>query len=296
MDFTWMSTFLRVAELRSFTRAAGELHLSQPAVSRQVRKLEDELRVTLIDRSFGDIELTPAGERFQEFAVRTLSDFQKVLEQIQSHDVELSGPLRIAASTIPGEFLAPELAFQFTRLHPQVEPYVSIGDSTTVIEELRSGHYDVGFVGVKLTDSHIRYWAVAKDEVILVVPTSHQFATRGEIKLSELDDQPFIEREPGSGTTISVRRALTKHGRSLPNYRTLMRLSSTEAVLSAIERGHGIGWVSSLALENRRPRRVKTVRITDVAVPRTLYLATPAQRTLSDMALAFVSWVKRSRS
>jgi DNA-binding transcriptional LysR family regulator len=292
MDFAWIRTFLKVVEVRSFTRASEALHLSQPAASRHVKKLEEELGVELIDRRYGNIELTPAGARFKDYATNALRAFESVKEEIQSDGVTLRGPLRIGASTIPGEFLAPDLAFRFAQMHPAVEPHIAIGDSVSIIEQLVAGRHDVGFVGARLSNREIQYRAIAHDEIVLAVPTWHHLAARNEIELEELQDQPFIEREPGSGTEISVRRSLSRYGEKAPQYRVIMRLSSTEAVLSAVERGHGIGWVSGLAVEHRRPLNVAAVRIAGVPIVRELYLALANNQKLPRAASCFVTWAQ----
>ncbi|MCL6545355.1 MAG: hypothetical protein K6T61_08990 [Bryobacteraceae bacterium] len=137
--------------------------------------------------------------------------------------------------------------------------------------------------------------ATGVDEVVLAVPAGHRFAARATVALSELEDEPFVEREGGSGTLLSVRRALAERGLSLPTFRVVMVLGSTQAVVSAVEQGHGLGWVSSLAVAHRRPEYVAAVRLAELPIRRTLYLVTPTRRALPAVPAAFVDWLRRER-
>ena len=156
-----------------------------------------------------------------------------------------------------------------------------------------TGCGDIGFVGARLPGSGLRYDVVAQDEVVLAVPVGHSFADRNEVELSDLEGQPFLEREGGSGTLRSVRQILSKNGLALPAYRVVMVLSSTQAILSAVERGYGIGWVSSLALRGARAGHVAGVRLAGVPLMRNLYLVQEKQRPLPVVAAAFAQWVRQ---
>ena len=117
---------------------------------------------------------------------------------------------------------------------------------------MRAHRYDLGFVGACLQGRGLEYTVVAEDEVILAVPADHPLARRGEVSLDELAGQPFLMREGGSGTAASV-SYLAERGLRLPKHRIVMVLGSTQAIVSAVERGLGLGWVSSRALEDRSP-------------------------------------------
>lgn len=293
MDLTWLETFLQVAKHGSFTRASEDLHLTQPGVSRQVQKLERELGVLLFERREGAVHLTAAGERLRTYAEDVLERRRRLLVELQGETTTLSGELRIAASTTPGEFLVPGLVARFTEQYPEVRPQVFITDSSMVVEELVARRWDVGFVGAKLTRRGLRYYPVGEDEVVLATPPDHPFAARSEVALPELEGQPFVEREGGSGTLRTVHQALAERGLSLPPHRTVMVLGTTQAVVSAVENGYGIGWVSSLALEHRGPGRVAVVRLAGVSLRRVLYLIHETRRPLPPVAAAFVNWARK---
>jgi DNA-binding transcriptional LysR family regulator len=294
MDLLLLRSFLVVAERGSFTMAARELGLTQPGVSRQVRKLERELGATLLRREHGVVRLTPAGERVLAFARAVVAGERELRHALRAHAGAVAGPLRIAASTTPGEFLVPGLVARFVERHPDVEPAIAIADSTAVVEDLLARRADVGFVGARLPRPGLRYAVIAEDEVVLAVPASHPFAGRASVELAALHGQPFVEREGGSGTSLSVRRLLAERGMSLPPHRVVMVVNTTQAMVSAIQRGYGIGFVSSLALVDRVPGRVVALRLADVQLRRPLYLTYEARRPLPLAASAFVTFVRRN--
>jgi DNA-binding transcriptional LysR family regulator len=295
MDMAQLEGFLAVARHRNFTRAGRELRLSQPGVSRQMQRLEREVGVTLLERRDGRLTLTPAGERFLAYAQEALARHRQLLSQLQERPAAVAGELLIAASTTPGEFLVPELVTAFTARYPEVRPQVFITDSAQVVAELRERSWDVGFVGARLPGRGLQYDVVAEDEVVLAVPAGHPFAARKQVGLEELEGQPFLEREGGSGTLRSVRTALAGQGRTLPGYRVEMVLSSIQAILLAVERGYGMGWVSSLALGPGWAKHVALVRLTGVSLRRELYLVQERQRLLPPVAALFADWVRRER-
>lgn len=292
MDIALLETFLAVTRRGSFTRAGQDLHRSQSGATRQVQRLERELGVTLLARRGRTVRVTPDGELLRVYAEEVLERHQRLLRDLQGEGASLSGELRIAASTTPGEFLVPGLVARFAERFPEVRPQVFIADSATVGEEVSEGRWDVGFVGVRLPKRGLRYTAVADDEVVLAVPADHPFAARGEVPLAELAGQPFLEREGGSGTSLSVQRALAARGLSLPAHRTVMVLSTTQAIVSAVQNGYGMGWVSSLALEHRSAGRVALVRLTELAIRRPLYLVQDTRRPLPAVAATFIDWVR----
>ncbi|MEA2501477.1 MAG: LysR family transcriptional regulator, low CO2-responsive transcriptional regulator [Actinomycetota bacterium] len=291
MNLDQLQTFLLLARCGSFTRAAAELHLSQPAVSRHIQKLERELGVTLLTRRRGRVELSPAGERVRSYAEEVVGGHVRLLADLAEQPSRLAGELRIVASTTPGEFLVPGLVSAFTTSHPRVSPRIQIADSTEVVAQLRSRNADVGFSGVKLPGRDLVHRPIATDEIVLAVPPLHPFASRTSVELSELAGQPFLTRESGSGTHLSFLALLAEHGLEVPPYRSVMVLSNTAAIVSAVGNGYGIGFVSCLALRGRGPEGPVAVRIAGLTLTRSLYLVVEKDRPLPPPAASFAGWV-----
>ncbi|MGH2733404.1 MAG: LysR substrate-binding domain-containing protein [Actinomycetota bacterium] len=288
-----METFVAIARSLSFTAAAHDVHLSQPAVSRQVQSLEQELGVSLLERRRrGGIELTAAGKRFLEYARDVLGRHRQLLQELREGPDGLAGEVRIAASTTTGEFLVPWFAATFTARYPEVHPEVVITNSKDVVVALRERRCDLAFAGARLPGADLVFDPIAEDEVVLAVPEDHPFAERGEIDLAELEGLPLFEREAGSGTRLTLQSALAERGLPPPAGRLVMVLGNSRAILSAVQNRHGFGFVSSLSLQDTEQQGVVGVRLAGIPMRRRLYLVTERQRSLSPPATAFVAWVR----
>ncbi|HJN93472.1 MAG TPA: LysR family transcriptional regulator, partial [Dehalococcoidia bacterium] len=292
MDVPQLDSFLAVVEAGSFTAAADRLHRSQPGVSRQIQRLEDELGVPLLNRNSGGVTPTEAGARFLIFARETVAQLRQLQADLKDVSESLTGRLRIAASTTPGQYLVPSLVGLFTGMHPQVEPSIAIMDSASVVSDVSQGAWDVGFVGVRKPDDTLSHHVFAHDEVVLAVPRNHRFAGHPSVSLEELEGERFLEREKGSGTREVVLEAFQGARRNLPPHKTAMVLSSTEAVASAVEQDQGIGWVSYRALEGRDMDRVAILRIRGRRLLRPLYLIHQPIERLREPVRSFVDWVR----
>ena len=295
MEFEELESFIVVARLGNFSKAAGERHLTQPCISRHVQRLERELGLQLLDRRRGAVEVTNAGRQLLKYAEESVEHQRRFLASLRNDALPLVGHLRIAASTTPGEFLVPGWVAGFTGVHPQVHSQVFIADSAEVVQELRERRWDLGFIGTRFPGRGLVYEEVAQDEVVLAVPPTHPFAQRSEVALAELEGQPFLEREGGSGTLSSFRSALTYRGLPFPRYQVVMVLNSTPAILSAVGSGYGLGLVSVWALAHRNPNEIVKVRIRELPRSRPLYMVRE-RRLLPPVATAFAEWVKARRA
>ncbi|HZV51258.1 MAG TPA: LysR family transcriptional regulator [Candidatus Dormibacteraeota bacterium] len=293
MDLAGLRAFIVVARCSSLTAAGDELGLAQSTVSRAVQRLEREVGARLLHRRGRSVSLTPAGHRFLLWAESTLERYRAMREELAAPVEDVSGRLRVAASTTPGEFVVPGLVSSFTAVYRAVEAEVAIVDSDEVRRRLSAGAVEVGFVGSSADDERYLHEAIGEDEVVLVVPAGHRLAGRGRVGLRELDGERFVARETGSGTRATFEVELARRGLSPPRFEVAMTLSSTEAVVSAVQDGCGVGLVSSLALARRAPGRVAVARIRGLSLRRRLYLVTERGRTLTPAAARFVDWVRR---
>jgi DNA-binding transcriptional LysR family regulator len=291
MQLRALEAFLTVAEMASVTAAAARLGLTQPGLSRQIQKLEEDVGVLLFARSREGLRLTPAGERFRAYAEDVTNRHRQLVEELCGVATPIAGDLKIAASTTPGEFIVPPLVAEFTNLYPDVDARVSIADSEGAIEALRARACDVAFVGAEIEHAGLRFDPIGEDEVLLAVPRTHSFAHERQVSVGALANQRFVEREDGSGTVLSVRRALAQSGWSLPPHRVAMTLSTTQAIVSAVRSGYGIGFVSSLALEGAEATGVASVRLAGVPLRRSLYFVRDERRVMSQVAQRFATLV-----
>lgn len=294
MDLAELEAFHATVEAGSFTAAARTLGVSQPALSRRVRRLEAELDTALLVRGSAGLELTPAGERVLAFAQETLHRYAAVREELAG--AGLTGSVRIVASTTPGEHLVPELVARFLEAHPGVSADVEVADSAAVGEAVLARENDVGFSGRRADDARLTHVPVARDEVVLAVPVSHALAERDSIPLDALEGQRLIQREEGSGTQRTFVEALAARGLSLPIPSASVSLGSTHAVLSAVDAGLGIGLVSMRSLAHHQSDCVTAVRVEGVPVWRSLFMVYETARSRPRHHEAFIAFAARAAS
>src|SRR4030042_3094621 len=249
MNIEHLKTFREIVRLGSFSEAAKELGISQPAVSFQIQKMEQELGIRLIDRSQRAITPTKAGKRLLRLAEAGEGEREKLRQDLEQMREDISGDLLIAASTIPGEYLLPTLLAKFKQRHPAVKIQVDVSDSLTVINKVRDNTYEVGFCGVPPEGHELVFFKVATDEIVLIVEPEHPFARKGEITPGELEGEPLIFREANSGTQRSLENLLSRDGLDIRKWVPNMVLGSTQAVVSAVAAGAGIAFVSNLAIK-----------------------------------------------
>ncbi len=291
MNIEQLYTFQEVARLGSFSEVAKKLGISQPAVSFQIQKLEQELGIRLIDRSQRAIALTEAGKRLLDFAAVV----EEAREQLQ-HDLErmrdeIAGDLRLNASTIPGEYLLPPLLARFKQQHPAVRIQVDVSDSMTVIDRISENTGEIGFCGIAPEGRGLDFFRIASDEIVLIVPAEHPFARKGEITPDELAGEPFIFREATSGTQRSLQNMLAKAGLATRKWTPHLVLGSTQAVILAVAAGAGIAFVSDVAVR-KGPGGVKQVSVRGLKLRRDFYCVYRKERIVSRLHQEFINFIR----
>lgn len=265
-----MRTFTEILHRGSLTDAGRALGLTQSGVTRQLQRLEQDLGVMLLRRDTSPVTATVAGERFLIFANQMLREYEAMRQELA---IESQYPaLTIAASTTPGEFLVPSLLADLIKSYPGWRISVTITDSARVIEEVERGTVTMGFVGSISDRPALRFVPFVRDELVVAVRGDHPLAQREAIALEELSRYPFVLREEGSGTLCSLQHLLMDQDRTMPRLQVVATLGSTQAVLSAILAGAGIGIVSSRSLAPYGPGRLKAVRLVGIPLWRQLYL------------------------
>jgi DNA-binding transcriptional LysR family regulator len=294
MNLQHLRTLLTIVEQGSLSQAARAMDISQPAVTKQVQRLEQELEAALLVRGpQQQVALTPAGEQVLAFARETLTRFEALQEQLALLKTISRGNLALAASTIPGEYLLPGLLAAFRDHYPQTQVEVIIADTAEVARRVLADEADVGFVGAVVDRPGLRLERLVTDEVVLAVPPHHPFAGRGHVAVEELRGQPLVLREEGSGTRHSVEAALATAGRALSEKNVVLTLGSTQAVLRAVEQGLGLGFVSArAAAQAQADGHLVCVRLDGVDLRRDLYLAYLPQRLADPVVAHFLAFTR----
>ncbi|MBN2239634.1 MAG: LysR family transcriptional regulator [Dehalococcoidales bacterium] len=297
MNLDHLKTYIEIIKTGSFSEVAKRLSISQPAVSFQIQKLEQDLGVRLIDRRQKKLTLTEPGKRLQRFAETVQDEYQSLLADMNQLREEVVGDLVVTASTIPGDFILPPVLSEFKKLHPGVKIQVVVSDSGQVIENVENGSYDVGFCGVTPENGDMESIRIGGDEIVLIVAAGHPFAEQERVSFIELLDEPMIVREESSGTQKNVMALLKQAGYDAGSCKIELILGTTEAVVSAVEAQSGIAFVSSFAIKKSLSLGlVKTVQVENLTMKRDFYCIYRKERMASRLLEEFVSFIRERSS
>jgi LysR family transcriptional regulator, low CO2-responsive transcriptional regulator len=284
-----LETFARAAELSSFTAAAHALKLTQAAVSQRIHALEDSLEVSLFQRRGGRVLLTEAGRRLHTYALRILDLHRQARAEVTGRHEPVTGELILAASSVPGEHLLPQLLLAFRERHPHVEVRATVTDTRAVLRDVEQGSVNVGLVGGKDDNPHLEYRCFARDELVLVVPRSHPWGRRRRVSLTELCSQPLIVREAGSGSRWCLEQALSRVGMSLHDVRVALELGSNEGIKEAVLRGLGLAVLSTHVVQKQAEAgEIHVLRVTGLPMEREMLAVWDRRRVLPATAHLFL--------
>jgi LysR family transcriptional regulator, transcriptional activator of the cysJI operon len=243
-----ITVFRAVAERASFRKASEYLHLSQPAVSQQVHALEEELGVRLFDRGGNRVQLTDAGRILLEYAHKSARLAQETRAALAEVSGKSQGELRLGASTTVAQYVLPRMLGLFQELHPNIKLSVVSGNTEDIVARLVKESVDIGMIEGPALKKHLHIEPFLEDSMVLIAPASDEWAGSPTISLKDLASLPMLMREHGSGSRRVVEEALQASGLSLSRLRIEMELDSTEAIVSTVEAGLGVGFVSTWAV------------------------------------------------
>src|SRR6516165_7314566 len=245
MNLNHLAIFHAVAQAGSMTRGAERLDISQPAVSKQVQELEHALGVHLFDRIGRRVHLSHAGEILAEYAARLFAVAQEAEHAMVDARAAGRGRLAIGASTTIGTYLLPAVQAEFWRRHPRVELLVQIENTEQVHRRLAGHELDLGLTEGLVEEEELAAEVFHRDELVMIAAPGHRLAGQPRVPLSAVREEPFVLREPGSGTRAVEERVLARL--KLPT-RAAMALGSTEAIKRVVAEGVGLAIVSRLAV------------------------------------------------
>ena len=255
-----LKVFRAVAEHLSFRKAAEHLFLTQPAVTLQIKALEDDLRVRLFDRSGNRVALTHHGSLLLGYATKIATLASDAERELGTDEGTVAGELPLGVSTTIAQYVLPRLLGAFLDEHPRVQFSLYSGNTAEIVQRLLDGKVCLGLIEGPARDRGIRTEALMQDELVLIVPPKFEFdlLSRDQFLASKL-----LMREHGSGSRQVVETALDKASYKLKSFKNAMNLDSTEAIKSAVEAGLGIGFVSRWAIS--KELELGTLRVAEVA-------------------------------
>lgn len=283
-----LRVFEAVARLLSYTRAAEELHLSQPAVSMQVRQLEDEAGLALFERLGKRIVLTEAGRELYHYSRqvnRSLVEMEEVLESLRGVN---RGHLQVAvASTV--NYFAPRLLAVFQQRYPGIRLTLDVTNRESLVQLLDANAVDLVLMGQPPSDVEVEATPFMDNPLVVIAPPDHVLANEHRIALARLAEEVFVMREPGSGTRQAMERFFSEHGLSI---RQGMQMTRNEAVKQAVRSGLGLGVVSLHTIElELETGRLVTLDVEGFPDRRQWHLVTRQGKRLSPAAQAFRAFV-----
>jgi DNA-binding transcriptional LysR family regulator len=321
MDLHKLAVFCKVIELKSFTRAATAMSLSQPTISEHIRALEQETGQRLINRlgrssaipgssdtrslasgsltwsslpGGREIRASEAGKILYLYAKRMLRLQQEALEALGHYSGNLAGRMAIGAGTIPGAYILPEKIGAFKKSHPDITITLRIAGSRTIAGEILSGELEMGILGAQWRENGLIWQEIFSDELILTVAAGHPWAKLREISLEQLRAEPFIMRDESSGTRRALSQILEQHGLNPAHLNVVAEMGTTEAIRQSVKAAIGISILSSQAVrEDIAHGSLVEIAMQGVTMIRPFYMVTRKNQALSPLCTAFIETIDK---
>jgi len=285
MDFDQLETFLEVARLSSFSRAAERRFRTQPAISAQIRALEDEVGARLLDRSGGKVAITQAGKVFQRYAEDTLEQRRVVLIALAEMQRVPRGEIVVAANEGTCLHILPEVFADFKRQYPNVGVAVKRLEHNKILEAIVENSCDFGVISMPVTDKRLTVVPIHRDELVVITPPGHPLAARKKVAVAEVAECPLLM--PKVGRTRDALESLFDERKLKPT--VSMELDSSELMKRFVAAGIGVGFIArSNVVEDLRAKVLAAVEISDARIQRDLALVFRKDKALSRAALAFI--------
>lgn len=295
MDLRHLLTLRTVVDKGSFSHAAEELGVSQPAVSFQIRSLEDRMGQRLLDRSGRRVTLTDAGRVVDGYARRMLALEDDLVREMSQLSDRISGPLVLGSSTGPGELLLPRLLGGFKSENPEVEVSLVVQDTQTVCDRVLDDDLELGVVGAARPHRGLLFEPFVRDELVVICPPSHPLARRRRIDLAELASEPMILQQRGSGVRAVLEAAFRTAGIRMRDVDVTLELGLQQSVRAGVLDGLGITVISRLAVErDLAEKRLVALEVEGAVLARDFSLVRHAGRTPSRVSECFVAYAREN--
>jgi DNA-binding transcriptional LysR family regulator len=288
VDLHQLYIFSKVVENKSFSKAAEEVFLSQSTVSSHISALEKSLSVKLFDRVGRESVLTPHGERLYHWAQQLLLMKDQALLDLSDGMTELRGVIRIAASSVPGQFLVPQMIKQFRKDYPSVTFHIKEASSKITAEKVLNGSVDIGILGEKYEDERLQYTPLLKEQLVLI--TANDINIPNPVPLQDLVNYPFVMRNSDSGTNALLERLLKKNNIPKEQLMVIAYTDSGQSLIQFVKQGIGIAIISEIAAsEYSSNQLIKKHSIKDFDGERFFYLVYNKNKTLSLISKLFIA-------
>jgi DNA-binding transcriptional LysR family regulator len=292
MELKFIEIFCAVVELKSFSKAAQALHLTQPTISVHIKALEDEFSTKLLDRLGRTILPTQDGEILYRYAKEIVTLKENARRAMERVTGTVSGKLVIGASTIPGEYILPQVLAKFKKVYPDVIPVLRIADSNDIYESVLRGEVDLAVIGTAVKDRNIITRKYLGDEIVLAAPAGYRASV---LQKDEIRTVPLLVREKGSGSRSSLEEHLSRIGLTLDNLNIIAEIGSSQALIRAVKAGMGLAFTSRLSIRDEIALgTLKAVKVKEILVQRNFYVITHRLRFNSLLCRSFIEFLTQS--
>lgn len=285
-----LQVFHTVARHLSFTKAADQLFMTQPAVTFQIKQLEEQFNTRLFERRHGKIALTPAGRLVLEYAERILGLSQEMETRVEELTGAMVGPLLLGASTTIAEYILPRILGEFKAKHPQVHTHLTVGNSELIENRVAEHTLDLGLIESPSHLTGVDAEVCCEDELVLICAPGHPLAKAARAKPEQLLVEPYVSRELGSGTREFTDQYLRRCNVAPEDLNLVMELGSPEAIKGLVETGLGVSIVSRSTVT--KERNLGTLAVVPLEPPliRTFSFVRPKGKFRSKLLDAFMEF------
>ncbi|WP_428910926.1 selenium metabolism-associated LysR family transcriptional regulator [Niallia sp. Krafla_26] len=287
MDLHQLYIFTKVVEHKSFSKAADDIYLSQSTVSSHIHSLEKSLGMTLFDRVGRESILTPYGERLYKWAQKLLQLKDEALLDLNEGMRNMKGNIRIAASSVPGQFMIPRMVKNFRKENHEVTFYIEQTSSKGVSEMVLNGTVDFGILGEKYANDKLRFIPLLKEQLVLITPKEMELSS--PIQLNDVMEYPIIMRNSNSGTNAMVERYLKQNQLTKEKLNVVAYADSSESVIQFVIEGIGVSIMSEIAAkEHAKMKQINMYTLENFTTERYFYLTYHINRTQSLVSKRFI--------
>ena len=292
MNLWQLQIFRQVVDTGSFSKTAEAIHLSQPTVSSHIKELETYFGCRLIDRLPREAVPTKAGELLYAYSKKLISLRDETEMAMAAFQGKMIGHLSIGGSTIPGGYILPRLIGAFTQKYPEVKISLAINDTERIIQDVLTGKVEVAIVGARSENEQLHQKKILDDNMKLIVPGTPRWRSAKDIAAEDLVQEPFVVREPGSGTLKAMKSSLKEAGLQIEDLCIVAEMGSTESIIQGIKNHVGVSILSTLAVKDELVNKsLLAVNLRGVRFHRSFYLVHHRLRTPSPLSAAFMDYL-----
>ncbi|MEG1448630.1 MAG: selenium metabolism-associated LysR family transcriptional regulator [Oscillospiraceae bacterium] len=299
MEFTRLKTFIEVFEEKNFSKVAEKLYLSQPTVSCQIQKLEQDYGTIFFSRNGKSIEPTADGMVFYKYAKEMINMHQNLLYELGTNKELLAGVIRLGSSSVPQIYILPKIIKEFCMENPNINFEMTTTDSENVIKQIIDGYISLGIVGAKVQSKHIEYIELMKDRLVLALPKSYKdkYKPYDKISIDDFRKIPLILREGGSGTRIFLEEFLNGNNITIDTLNIRVKTTLNNTVINLIKEDVGGSIISDIAIKDEiESGEIIPIEIDGLEMIRSFYFAIHKSRVLSPICEEFKNYIMENYS